>query len=399
MLPKASKGVLPNLDTPYDAHYVSLATGTRVDFVPPSYELIKTIHENNLIPVLSIRLSGKDYWGALLFMDRSSGIAWFRIETSEKIEKSIQLLFDASKSRDLKNDILSNQLVPLPLEYLNSMVNHSSEPVIVLSKDGLASALPDKFNPEALQDIKKTIAFISRHRKPAETVPGPEKKLPFSDYTAYVKNVSRLKALLKPTETPQNLFPTPGPLTSPGSWSSRMKQFEEILKKADPLRDHDRIALAYILASNDHVHSAPDLFVRLAAKKTLSMDSAACQDSFIIGQQLFLLGHYEEAFNYLELSFFRHPFFSKYEMWYQLATLKLKKTPLDFYSPPAHQPYLNLYYKTISDIESGNSEVALKRLEKAHKKDSHDSLVNHLLHKYFNKPLDEKYFFPVQEGF
>ena len=43
MLPKSSKGVLPDLDTPYDVHYVSLATGTRVDFVPSSFELVTTI--------------------------------------------------------------------------------------------------------------------------------------------------------------------------------------------------------------------------------------------------------------------------------------------------------------------------------------------------------------------
>ncbi len=148
-----------------------------------------------------------------------------------------------------------------------------------------------------------------------------------------------------------------------------------------------------------HVYTAPDLFVRLATKKPASTDLVDCRDAFTIGRQLFLLGYYEEAFRYLELAFFRHPFNSEYELWHHIAMLKIKRVPPGFYSPPDHQPNLFLYYKTISDIENGNPKVALKRLEKALKKDSHDSLVNHLLVKYFHRPLDEKYFFPVQEGF
>jgi hypothetical protein len=40
----------------------------------------------------------------------------------------------------------------------------------------------------------------------------------------------------------------------------------------------------------------------------------------------------------------------------------------------------------------------LKRLENALEKDSHDSLATHLLSKYFSRPLDERHFFPAQEG-
>ena len=178
----------------------------------------------------------------------------------------------------------------------------------------------------------------------------------------------------------------------------RFVLLETFLQNTQQLRDNDRMDLAYLLASSNQVYAAPDLFIRLAAKKPISTDLIDCRDAFIVGRQLFLLGRYADAFNYLELAAGRHPYHSEYELWYHMALLKLKKAARDSYSPPARQPYLYLYYQTIADIEKGHPDAALKRLEKMLEKDSHDSLANHLLNKYFKRPLDEKYFFPAQEG-
>ena len=87
-LPKASEGTLPAINTPSKACYVSLATQTQVDFFPPRFEFLEKLYESDLCPVVSLKLAGKNYWAALLHIDRQSGVAWFRIETLSKIEKS-----------------------------------------------------------------------------------------------------------------------------------------------------------------------------------------------------------------------------------------------------------------------------------------------------------------------
>ncbi len=118
----------------------------------------------------------------------------------------------------------------------------------------------------------------------------------------------------------------------------------------------------------------------------------------MIGRQLSLLGYHKEAFDYLELAFLRHPFDSEYELWYHITIAKLNRPPTPFYSPPNQQPHLSLYYRTVTDVQNGNEKAAMKRLEKALEKDSRDSLANHLLNRYFNRPLDDRHFFPAQEG-
>ena len=114
--------------------------------------------------------------------------------------------------------------------------------------------------------------------------------------------------------------------------------------------------------------------------------------------RLFLLGYHKEALNYLNIAFLRHPFNAEYELWYQITRAKLKMPPVPFCSPPAMQPDLALYYRTIIDLNDGKAKKSRKRLEKALEKDSHNSLANHLLSKYFSRHIDDRHFSPAQEG-
>jgi len=95
-LPKAAQGNLPRINTPGKARFVALATHTRVDFVPPRFDVLEQLLAKNLCPVMMLRLAGKKYWAALLHIDYESGIAWFRLETHSDIEKSVQVLFDSN---------------------------------------------------------------------------------------------------------------------------------------------------------------------------------------------------------------------------------------------------------------------------------------------------------------
>lgn len=156
--------------------------------------------------------------------------------------------------------------------------------------------------------------------------------------------------------------------------------------------------IAYKLARNDHVAADPELFIKLAADLPVSSDLLDCKMAFTIGRSLYLLGRHQDALEYFTTAFFRHPFTSQYEMWYRIALLKLGKPVPPPYSPPSRQPDLYLYYQTIFDVKNNNSEAAKKRLEAALKIDSHNSLANQLMHKYFKQPLDDAFFFPTSEG-
>jgi tetratricopeptide (TPR) repeat protein len=398
MLPKTSQGWLPNISTPYKARYVSLATNTHVDFVPPRFEFLEDLLEKNICPVLSLRLAGVNYWATLLHIDYQSGIAWFRIKTLSCMGKSIQILFDSDESRNLKDEILSRFMVPLPLEYLRDVLEHFSGAVVVFTPTGLEKALPDLFVEKDLAEMNRAVAFASDPvMSTAPIFVDPQTNL-FSEYAGYTRAVALIKAMLRPTPYKGNLFIRPAVTSFNRKGLSRIKEIETLLGQIGTLRDCDRIDIAHLLVKNNHVNGAPDLFVRLATEKIVASDLIDCSGAFRIGRELFLLGYHEKAFRYLELAFLRHPFNSEYELWYHIAREKLKKSPVPFYSPPEHQPDLYLYYQTLADIRKGHDKSALNRLENALEKDSHDSLATHLLSKYFSRPLDERHFFPAQEG-
>jgi len=398
MMPKTSQGRLPNISTPYKARYVSLATNTHVDFVPPRFEFLESLLEKNICPVLSLKLAGVNYWATLLHIDRQSSIAWFRIKTLSCMGKSIKILFDSGESGTLKDEILSRFMVPLSLEYLRDVLEHFSGVVVVFTPTGLEKALPDLFVKKDLAEMNRAVAFASDPvLSTAPVFVDPQTNL-FSEYAGYTRAVALIKAMLRPTPYKGNLFSRPAVTSFNRKGLGRIKEIEALLGRIGTLRDCDRIDIAQLLVNNNHVNGAPDLFVRLTTEKIVASDLIGCRGAFKIGRELFLLGYHEKAFRYLELAFLRHPFNSEYELWYHIGREKLTKPPVPFYSPPEHQPDLYLYYQTLADIREGHDKSALKRLENALEKDSHNSLATHLLSKYFNRPLDERHFFPVQEG-
>jgi hypothetical protein len=398
MLPKTSQGRLPSISTPYKARYVSLATHTHVDFIPPRFEFLESLLEKNICPVLSLRLAGVNYWATLLTIDRQSGIAWFRIKTLSRMEKSIKILFDSGESGALKDEILSRFMVPLSFEYLRDVLEHFSGAVVVFTPIGLEKALPDLFDKKDLTEMNRAVAFDSDPvLSTAPIFVDPQTNL-FSEYPGYMRAVALIKAMLRPTPYKGNLFSRPAATSFNKKGLGRIKEIEALLGRIGTLRDCDRIDIADLMVRNNHVNGAPDLFIRLTTEKIVATDLIGCRGAFRIGRELFLLGYHENAFRYLELAFLRHPFNSEYELWYHIAREKLKKSPVPFCSPPEHQPDLYLYYQTLADIRKGHDKSALKRLENALEKDSHDSLAAHLLSKYFGRPLDERHFFPAQEG-
>jgi len=268
----------------------------------------------------------------------------------------------------------------------------------VFTQTGLEKALPDLFVGKDLAEMNRAVAFASD--PVLSTAPGyveTQTNL-FSEYAGYTRAVALIKAMLRPTPYKQNLFFHPANTSFDRKGADRRKEIKALLGRINTLRDCDRIDIADLLVQNNHVNGAPDLFVRLTTEKMISSDLISCQGAFMIGRTLFLLGYHEKAYGYLELAFLRHPFNSKYELWYHIAGAKLKKPPIPFYSPPQHQPDLYLYYQTLADIRKGHKKSALKRLEKTLAKDSHNSLATHLISKYFSRPMDESHFFPAQEG-
>lgn len=399
-LPKASQGQLPDLQTPYHSRYVSVATKMKVDFVPPDLELIETLFTNNLAPVLSLRLSGNNYWSALVHLDHSASLAWFRIENTSKLKKAIQLHFDANDSKARQKEILSSQYVPMSLSYFAKQVENMATPVIVFSKEGLQTLLPERFTADNLNAIKTEVAHLGRQQKATDFRSVNDSSLKtYSGYSRYIRAVAHMKHLVKPSEFAPGRFLEDSQMVTPfEGGKKRLQRLAEIRSQLEIIRDEDRMDLAYLLVANDHVAADPELFIGLAADQPFSSDLVNCKDAFVIGRSLFLLGLHQEALSYFTIAFFRHPFSSEYEMWYRIALLKLGKPVPPPYSPPTRQPDLYLYYQTIFDVKNNNGVAAKKRLKAALKKDSHNTLANQLMHKYFQQPLDDEFFFQPSEG-
>lgn len=398
MLPKSAHGRLPNIYTPYKARYVSLATRTQVDFISPRYEFLEALLEKNICPVLSIRLAGKNYWAALLRIDPSSGIVWLRIETSADTGKSIQTIFDADETVGFTGEILSRLMVPLPLKYFRNHLENYSSAVIVFTRAGLENTLPDLVAKKDLAEINHAVAFATDPELSATRPADDSGKHPLHGYADDTRTVALIKAMLTPTPYGQNILSPDKTASVAPEGSGRITEIETLLERIAILRDADRIDIADLLVRNNHTNGAPDLFIRLTTEKMVSSDLIDCGDALRIGRELFLLGYHEKAYRYLELAFLRHPFDAEYELWYHIVREKLGKPPTPFYSPPEHEPHLHLYYQTLVDMRNDRDKAALKRLERALEKDSHDSLATHLLSKYFSRPLDDRQFFPAQEG-
>ncbi|MCP3871967.1 MAG: hypothetical protein GY699_02285 [Desulfobacteraceae bacterium] len=398
ILPKMSEGHLPPINTPNKARYVSLATNTHVDFIPPKFEVIEVLLKNNLYPVLYIHLAGSQYWATLINMDPQSGIAWFRIETKSDMGQSIQNLYDSDESKELEDEITSRIMVPLSLKYFRDHMEQYPGPVVVFTKKGLGKTLPNLFSGKELDATNRAITLSADPESSTTPLVSELQPDTLSDYAGYLRRVASVKNMLSPTPYKRNRFFRPATPSLDLTGVDRLKKIDDLIGQIPNLVGRDRIKIAALLAANNHARIAPHLFKRMATEKTVSSDHMGCRDAFLIGRELFLLGYHQKAYRYLELPFLRHPFNSKYELWYHIVREKLTLPPIPFYSPPYHQPDLYLYYQTLVDLRKGHNKRALKRLEDVIEKDSLNSLATHLLSKYFNRPLDDHHFFPTQEG-
>lgn len=398
ILPKTSKGELPGIYTPYAARHVALATKTVVDFIVPEYKHLEHLVENNFSPLLLLPMAGKEKWATILHMDKEAGVVWGRMETGSNMEKSIQLLFDSNEHYSHRDEIISRSMVPLPLDYFKKALGMNGSPLVVFSKTGLAEEMPHWVFRETPLAPHAAVAAASRSQRVKAPELSPADKDPFLRYGNYLSAVTWVKSMLQSREYKDNLFVEPDSLPTSADGINLFTRIQSLLQKISPLYERHRLDIAYLLAINNHVGAAPELFIKLAAPKPGLSDLIDCHYAFTIGRQLYLLGHHKEALWYLKLAHLRHPFFAEYELWHQIAKAKLQMAPVPFLSNSNKEPSLTLYYKTIVDLEHGEKKKALKRLQKVLEKDSHDSLANHLLNKYFNQPLNERHFFSTPEG-
>lgn len=399
-LPRGSDGQLPTLNAPFQSRYVAHATGMQVNFVPPDNDIIEALMTNDLIPLLYLHISGNKRWAAVVHFDKASGIVWLRLENTRKLTKAIQVHFDAGESEEHSNEILANQYVPLSMDYLSNQIKQMSDPVIVFSREGLHVALPDIITAQSVETMNRAVAEGENNLKATDILKAADSPLEFySGYAGYLNAMAHIQYLLTPSEFAAEPFLQDSqPATSIKGGMGRIQRVAWILSQLNTLRDEDRMNIAYKLSTNDHVAADPELFIKLAADLPFSSDLVGCSRAFVIGRALYLLGRHQEALDYLTISFYRHPFSSKYEMWYRIALLKLGKPVPPPYSLPSRRPDLHLYYQTMYDMKDNNGEAARKRLEAALEKDSHNILVNQLMHRYFNQPLDGDYFFQASEG-
>jgi hypothetical protein len=259
--------------------------------------------------------------------------------------------------------------------------------------------MPDRFAEADLSVMARAVAYAAGEpsRLRARGFDGKGSG-PFSDYAGYIAGVARIKAMLAPATYDPILFDPPEPTVEFERGVPRLRKVERMVRQVAPLRDCDRFDIASMMVVHQHLHAAPELFSGLVKEKPYSSDVIGCSDAFVIGRELFLSGLHDQGLGYLRVSFMRHPFNSKYELWFRIAEAKVGEPVNRFYSPPTHQADLYLYYRTVSDLQNGSKEAALDRLERALEKDSHNCLANHLLARYFDRPIDERYFFPAPEG-
>lgn len=397
-LPATSGGRLPEIDAPHKAGYLSLAAGVRVDYLPPRLDLAARLWEKGFHPVFPLRLDGKTRWAALLHLDREAGLGWFRMEIPTEMQSAIQRLFDGGEASASRHEILSRTLVPLSLDHLSDILDHLPGPAVIFSREGLEGVLPGTLTGAGLAAMRRGVDVAADPLNPAPEKARGETGGPLSDEARYLETVAAAKALLAPVPLDADPFFEPTHPLQPVKGVARLWAVETLLKGVSPLKDGDRIDIARLLVRHRHTAAAPGLFHDLAARPPVSSDLLDCGDALMIGRRLFLLGHHGPAAWYLETAFRRHPYFSEYEMWRHICRAKRGEGPVPFLSPPALQPVLYRYYRTLTDIRNGHEGRAKRRLEAALARDSHDSLSHHLLERYFDRPLDERYFFPTPEG-
>jgi len=397
-LPNASKGNLPDIFSFHDANFVSLATDVPLFFIPPSFENVEFLLKEDIVPIVLLYLSGRPYWGAIITIDHDNAVVLVRTETSGTADSSIKKIYDSDRVDKYKDEIMSRQVTVLPLEYFQSLFTDTRSPIIVFAGEKDLIALERRFDNKELMEIKKAIGSLHNYQNLPSAGTAANEGPRQSEYADYVNNIAKVKHLLQPRGLDYGLFPNPDNMGLNKSWKERQEEVKEVLQEIDRLPARDRIDISYTLVNDNNVYSNPELFIQLAKKFPDYNNTIACDEAFTIGKQLFLLGHHKESLPYLELSSKRYPFFTSYEIWYHLSLLKNDNHVPKPYSNIKSNGGMWLYYQTLRDIKDGNSKGALKRLEKTIKKDSHNSLANHLLHKYFGTSLDEDYFMAAPEG-
>ena len=397
-LPDASKGNLPEIESFHEANFVSLAAEIPIYFLPPSFEYVKSLLKNDIVPIILLYLSGKPLWGAIITIDFDNSVVLVRTETTDREENSIKKIFDSNRDNKYKNEIMSRQITILPIEYVKSLFSDTSSPIIIFTDKKELLAMNLSLKNEELKEIKRAIGNLHDPQNILSSGLISNTYQHQSEYAKRINSIAKIKYMIQPQGLDYELFPNPEDMSLGLSRKDRHAYVAETLKDTKWLSSRDQIDISYKLINNDNVYSNKKLFVSLAKTPPVFNNLIDCDEAFTIGKQLFLSGYHKESLPYLELASKRHPFSSSYEIWYHIALLKNDKHVPLAYSDIKSKEGMWLYYQTLRDIKSGDSATALLRLEKNIRIDSHNSLANQLLHKYFNSSLDNDYFMIAPKG-
>jgi len=395
-LPKAAEGELPSLQYPHDAQLAAYATGQKAVFVQPTLQNLKTILDKKLIPIALLSLTGKEKWGAVLSVDEEKKLAIVLLGTSGEIQNNIQRLFDSDKAQENKNEILSRMIVFIPLESLREIIEDGGNPIIAVTNADSMKKMDAAFGRDYLNAMEAVAA--NDRRIDIFNDPASKKSAAGSSAdTEYLRSITKIKQLLDSGETDYEAFLS-NSRAEVYNWEQRIGAVEKIIDAVGELKEKDRFYIGYLLAKERNIQATRNLFLRLTDRPIKLNSMVDCREAYAIGKNLYLLGRYEAAFRYLNLAQARHPLAPNYERWFKIAALKANGEVLDEPAVTPSDPGLALYHKTLIDIENGEQDQALERLEAAVETDSHDSMANHLLNRYFGRPLDSTYFFDCPEG-
>ena len=397
-LPDASKGNLPEIESFHEANFVSLATEIPIYFLPPSFEYVKSLLKNDIVPIILLYLSGKPLWAAIVTIDFDNSVVLVRTETTDREENSIKKIFDSNRDDKYKNEIMSRQITILPIEYVKSLFSNTSSPIIIFTDKKELLAMNLILKNEELKEIKRAIGNLHDPQNIQSSGLISNTYQHQSEYAKRINSIAKIKYMIQPQGLDYELFPNPEDMSLGLSRKDRHDYVAATLKDTKLLSSRDQIDISYKLINNDNVYSNKKLFVSLAKTPPVFNNLIDCDEAFTIGKQLFLSGYHKESLPYLELASKRHPFSSSYEIWYHIALLKNDKHVPLAYSDIKSKEGMWLYYQTLRDIKSGDSATAFLRLEKNIRIDSHNSLANQLLYKYFNSSLDDDYFMIAPEG-
>jgi hypothetical protein len=390
-------GKLPDISTLHSLLLVQEAFSLKLIYFQPELESIDRLHKLGVTPGMRISLSGKSQWCAVLKTFEPQRMALLRCEIENDAHNRLRHIFDAGQEQENAIEILSRTLVFLPLSYLEGIIQSSNSLVVAFLNQHKLKELEnlnllvdqDQFrraaNLDHLSPDQLSHELIQKHGTEKQTHQGLFAKKAIEFYLKFddldLEDLFESRNIISPDQ--------------------RSKGILSILQDSE-LTLSEKIELAGTLSQKGPAlpPGFDKVLLQLVGKKPPEFfDKLGCGSGFKIGLQLQLQGHFDLAEPYLRLPYYRHPQSKKYDLWYQINRIKRNLSPLDLQGSMKKEGGLYLYYRTLADLQLENKQEARGRLNQVLKKDRHNSMALHLMAKYFDQPIDTKFYFPNMKGF